>query len=125
MIWLTVARIAIGRITSKLPWQIWASLAVALFLGVSAWYIDNRAFSRGFAKADAAWVAKVQAEVARQVTANDAAWAAAQERIARLTEAKEVRDATIARLNREAAEDPNADRESIGADGVRRLNHRD
>jgi len=123
MIWLTAARIALGRIASKLPWQIWAALAVAVILGVSGWYINDRAYNRGFAEADAAWVIKVNAEIERQVKANDAAWAAAQEQIARLNEAKEVRDATIERLNAEALADPDADRESIGLDGVRRLNN--
>jgi len=117
--------ILLGQITSKLPWQIWAALAVALSLGVSAWYINSTAFNRGFSAANAEWVKRVEAEVARQVVANDTAWAAAQQEIERLKEVKDVRDATIERLNREAAADLNAGRESIGADSVRRLNQQD
>jgi len=127
MIMTFLARFAIGRalsaFASKLPWQIWAALAVIVFLGASAWYIDRTAFTRGFSRADAQWVAKVEAEVARQTEINNTALRAAEETIARLNEAKEVRDATIERLNREAAEDPNANRESIGVDGVRRLDN--
>ena len=120
MIWTVLS-----AFVSRLPWQIWATLAVVAVLGVTGWQIDKRAYTRGFAQADAAWVIKVNDEIARQVKANDAAWAAAQEQIARLNEAKEVRDATIIRLNREALEDPDAGRVSIGPDSVRRLNHLD
>lgn len=108
---------------ASLPRQARAALAVVALLGVSGWFINDRAFNRGFAAADAAWAIKVNAEIARQVDANDAALASAREQIDRLTEAKEVRDATIERLNREALEDRDAGRLSIGADSVQRLNH--
>ncbi|HEY7824255.1 MAG TPA: hypothetical protein VIG24_15540 [Acidimicrobiia bacterium] len=122
MIWLTGLRIALGRFASKLPWQIWAALAVAAVLGVSAWIINDRAFSRGFAEAERQWEQQVQEELERQQAANDAALRAAREEIERLNEARRVRDATIERLNREAREDPNAGRPALGADSVRRLN---
>ena len=121
MMWMSV----LLRAASRLPWQIWATLAVAVVLGVSAWQIDSRAYNRGFAASDASWVSKVNSEIERQVGANGAALAAARDRIRQLTEAKEVRDATIERLNREASGDPNAGRESLSVDGVRRLNNQD
>lgn len=122
MIWITAARVALGRIASKLPWQIWALLGVSVLLGIMAWQINDRAYNRGFAEADAKWVAAVETEVARQVEANNQALAAVQEQLARLNEAKEVRDATIDRLNREAQAAADAHAECLGADGVRRLN---
>lgn len=122
MIWLTGIRLALGRVASKLPWQIWAALGVAGILGVSAWIINDRAYNRGFAEAQLRWEQQVQEELERQQAANDAALRAAREQIARLNEARSVRDATIERLLREAREDPDADRPALGAGSVRRLN---
>jgi len=126
MIWAFLTRFAVGRavqrVGSTLPWQIWAALAVIAVLGVSAWIINDRAYNRGFAEAERQWQIQVQEELERQQAANDAALRAAQDEIARLNEARRVRDATIERLNREAYEDPNADRPALGADSVRRLN---
>lgn len=106
----------------KVPWQIWAALAFTLILGVVGYQIDSRAYKRGFAASDSQWIARVDAEVARQVAVNDKALRDAEETIARLREAKEVRDATIRRLSQEALEDPNADRPALGFGSVRRLN---
>ena len=114
---------AIHRVASSLPWQIWAALGAALLLGITAWQINSRAYTRGFAASDAAWVIRVTKEVARQTDANEIALAAAKKQIENLNEAKEVRDATIIRLNREALEDSFSNRESIGSDSVRRLNN--
>lgn len=114
--------IALKLFARRVPWQIWAALAVVVALGVSAWWINDTAFSRGFAEAERQWQIRVQEELDRQQDANDEALRRAQAEIARLNEAKEVRDATIARLNREAAQDPNADRPALGTDSVRRLN---
>ncbi len=129
MLMTFLARFAIGRalkgFASKLPWQIWAALAVVVVLGVSAWYIDHRAFSRGFSEADEQWRVVVIEERERQAEANREAARIAADEIARLNEAKGVRDATIARLQREAAADPDAGRVAIGADSVRRLNQVD
>jgi len=127
MIVTFLARFAVGRalqsFASKLPWQIWAALAVVGILGATGWFINDRAYNRGFSASDVQWVGRVKAEVSRQTVVNDLALVRAQEAIARLNEDKEVRDATIERLNREAAEDPDAGRISISPDGVRRINN--
>jgi len=124
-----LARFAIGRVfqsvVSKTPQQIWAALAVAVLLGVIAWQINDRAYDRGFAKADEQWRVVVIEERARQDKANREAARLAAEEIARLNEAKGARDATIARIQREAASDPDAGRVAIGVDSVRRLNQVD
>lgn len=115
----------LSKLTSKLPWQIWAAAAVVLVLGVSGWYINNRAYDRGFAEADKQWQIIILEERERQDDANNKAARIAEEEIARLNEAKGVRDAIIARLRREAAEDPDAARIAIGVGSVRRLNQVD
>ena len=120
MLWL--GRIALGDVLRRVPWQIWAALAFVLILGVAGWQIDSRAYKRGFAESDRQWIERVDAEIARQVAANEDALRAAEETIARLREAKDVRDATIDRLIEEARSDPNADRPALGTDSVRRLN---
>lgn len=104
------------------PRQIWAALAVVVVVGGLAWFIDHRAYNRGFAEADAQWQQQVTEERERIRIANEEATRRAQERIAALEEARRVRDATIARLEQEAAEDPDAGRPAISIDGVRRLN---
>lgn len=121
-----LANLAFGGVlkhfASTLPWQIWAALGVALVLGVSAWTIDHRAYNRGFSDADEKWQGSVLEERARQEEVNLAATRRAQEEIERLRLAKEVRDATIERLEAEAAADANASRPAVGAASVHRLN---
>lgn len=121
-----LARFAIGgalsRITSRVPWQIWAALGVAVILGIAAWQIDSRAYDRGFAEAERQWQERLEIELARQDDANREALRVAQEQIERLQEARDVRDATITRLIEEARQDPDADRPSVSAPSVRRLN---
>jgi len=124
MTWALV-KLVIVKAVSKLPWQIWAALAVAVLLGVLAWQINYRAYDRGFAKANEQWRVVVIEERARQDKANREAARLAAEEIDRLNEAKGVRDATIARLRREAAFDTDAGRVAIGVDSVRRLNQVD
>ena len=122
MIGSLFARFALGGILTRVPWQIWAALAVALFLGVTAWQIDARAYKRGFADAEQQWQERVAIELARQDDANRTALRIAQEQIQRLQEAKDVRDGTIRRLIQEANEDPGASSPAVGTDSVRRLN---
>lgn len=126
MIGAFLARFAIGRalsgFASKLPWQIWAALAVVAILGVSAWIINDRAYNRGFSDAETQWELRVAEELERQDEANREALRIANEEIDRLREAREVRDATIERLVREAHELPTADRPAVSSDGVRILN---
>jgi len=126
MIMTFLTQFAIGRslsgLASRVPWQIWAALGVVVALGIVTWQIDSRAYKRGFAEADAAWVARVEAEVIRQKEVNDQALANALAEVARLNEAKEVRDAHIERLDREALEADNAQRECLDANSVQRLN---
>lgn len=117
MIWLSVMNFA-----RSVPRQIWAALAVVVLVGGLALFIDHRAYNRGFAEADAQWQQQVAEERERVRVANEEAMRRAQERIAALEEARRVRDATIARLEQEAAEDPDAARPALSVDGVRRLN---
>ena len=112
---------ALSSFASKLPWQAWASLAIIASLGMGGWYIDRNAFSRGVSESNKEWVARVEAEVLRQMNANNKALEIAQREVERLNEAKEVRDAHIERLDREALEAVNARRECLDANSVRRL----
>lgn len=122
MIAAFLARFAFGRALAKLPWQLWVAVALIASLLAWTWFVNDRAYNRGFRTSDAQWVARVDAEVARQIVANAKALTNAQAEVERLKQAKEVRDATIERLNREAAEDPTAGLDAFGIDGVRRLN---
>ena len=120
------ARFAIGgvieRVASRVPWQIWAALGVVVVLGIAGWQIDARAYDRGFADAEQQWQERLDQELERQEDANREAMRIAQERIELLQAAKDVRDATIARLIQEAAQDPDADRPAVSTGSVRRLN---
>lgn len=116
---------ALKRVSASLPWQIWALLAGVVFLGASGWYIDRRAYTRGSDAVYTEWEQAGVAEMERLREANAAARRVAADEIARLNEAKEVRDATIERLEREASEDPNADTPVLGVNSVRRLNQVD
>lgn len=95
---------------------------VCVVLALIVWWIDSRAFDRGFADADRQWAERVAEEKARQEEANKQALEKAQEEIAQLTRSTEERDVEIARLIALAAEDPDADRVALGAASVRRLN---
>jgi len=126
MIMTLLVRYAAGRflqrVVATLPWQIWAALAVVVFLGASGWYINRTAYNRGYDEANTLWQEATDIETLRQAEANASALVFAQEEVARLRAAKEVADAHIERLLEEAASDPDADRRAIGSDSVRRLN---
>tara|TARA_R100001086_G_scaffold30380_1_gene13901 strand:- start:56 stop:349 length:294 start_codon:yes stop_codon:yes gene_type:complete len=93
-----------------------------VILGITVWQINDRAYNRGFAEADRQWIERVDQEIERQTEANREALRIAREEIDRLREAKEVRDAEIKRLIREAQDDPDAARPALGVGSVRRLN---
>ncbi len=110
------------RVSGALSPRAWAVVGVCALLVSSGWYINNTAYNRGYLKADAMWAVIIESELLRQRQVNEKALAASRLEIERLQEAKEVRDATIERLNSEAQADVNADRPSLGVDSVRRLN---
>lgn len=113
---------AINRVASSIPWQLWAAAACALTVIVGAWWIDARAYNRGYDAAETVWEDVVQREYVRQLDANKEALRIANEEIQRLREAKDVRDAEIERLINEARQDPDAGRPALSAGSVRRLN---
>lgn len=118
MIGSFLAKYAIGRTLQKVPWQVWALVAL-IAVGV---YIDHRAFKRGFADADAKWIAAVEQEVGRQRDVNAEAQEWARAEVARLMEAKEERDAILEELDKAAAADPDGGNMCLGPDSVHRLN---
>ena len=61
----------------RLPWQLWLAIGAALILALGVWFIDSRAYSRGFSEADAQWVKRVEDEYKRQIDANKKAFDAA------------------------------------------------
>ena len=106
----------------RLPWQLWLVIGAALILALGVWFIDSRAYSRGFSEADAQWVKRVEDEYKRQIDANKKAFDAASAEILRLRKKEKERDAEISRLTEAARRDANADADAIGANSVQRLN---
>lgn len=119
---LLVVGQTIGRVFRALPWEIRAALGVLVVAGIMAWIVDYRAYNRGFAEAEQQWETRLAVEIERQEEANREALRRAEEEIARLDEARRVRDATIERLVRAAREDPGAQRPAVGLGSVQRLN---
>lgn len=117
----------LGLLLSSLPVPEWVKkllpyvLAAALVLG-GLWYVDHRAYQRGFATAEAAQEAEAAAEAIRLADANKRAIQDALRTIDRLTSEKETRDAQIADLLREGATDPGAGSTAFSPGSVRRLN---
>ena len=110
-----------GKLTPKMV----AALAIVTLLVVAVWQIDSRAYKRGYAASESVWIERVEIETERQVAANERAFNEALQRVEQLKQAKEVRDATIARLNEEARMADDADAIGLSADSVRRLNESD
>lgn len=107
------------------PAKTWLYVGVLLIGGFTSWKAYDFAYDRGFAASELVWLERVEAETARQVAANDRALADALAIIETMREAKDVRDATIERLNQEAAAANDADAVGLSADSVRRLNQTD
>lgn len=96
-------------------------LAALVVVG-GVWFIDHRAYQRGWDTASAAQEAAAAAEAIRVADANKRAIQDALRTIDRLTREKEVRDAQIEDLLREGAADPTAGNLVLPPASVRRLN---
>lgn len=99
-------------------------LAAAAVVG-GVWYVDHRAYQRGYDTAVAAQEAAAADEAARVAAANRRAVVDAMRAIDRLTREKEARDAQIAELLRQGAADPDAGNTALSSGSVRRLNQLD
>lgn len=95
-------------------------LAAAAILG-GVWYVDHRAYQRGYDTASAAFAEAAAAEAKRQAEANQRAWQRAMDEIDELTRKKEEADALIARLRDEGRRDPDATRPALSIGSVRRV----
>lgn len=111
--------INVFRNMSAKAWLFVIGAAISVVLSFVAY---DWVYSRGYDAAEREFDARVEQELSRQARANEAALADAFERIEQLKLAKEVRDATIERLNEEALADVDADRRALGAASVQRLN---
>ncbi|NTG67257.1 hypothetical protein EXN67_01415 [Rhizobium rhizogenes] len=109
-------------------WAVISLLMVAAFGGTYA-LADHRGYGRAEThytaqiaqmKADAA-TARAD-EIDRQSAVNDAAKAAEARRIAEIQAANQSLQIQIEELQREADQDPDANRSALGADSVRRIN---
>jgi uncharacterized protein HemX len=109
-------------------WAVIALLATGV-VGAAYLYVDHRGYGRAELtytaqiaqmKADAA-TARAD-EIERQSAVNDAAKAAEARRIAEIQAANQSLQTQIEELQREADQDPDADRPALGADSVRRIN---
>ncbi|UXO93753.1 hypothetical protein Pan1_38 [Pseudanabaena phage Pan1] len=93
--------------------------ALAILGGV--WWIDHRAYQRGFDTASAAFSEAAAIERKRQEDINRRAWERAQRDIEELTRQKEAADALIAQLRVQGREDPDAGRTALSSGSVRRV----
>ncbi|NTG85878.1 hypothetical protein G6L15_06915 [Agrobacterium rhizogenes] len=109
-------------------WAVIALLATGA-VGAAYLYVDHRGYQRAATeykasiaqmKADAA-TARAD-EIERQSAVNDAAKAAEARRIAEMQAANQSLQSKIEELQREADQDPDANRSALGADSVRRIN---
>lgn len=95
-------------------------LAALVALG-GLWFVDHRAYQRGYATAESAQISAAAAEASRIAEANKRAIQDALRTIDRLTEEKEQRDAQIADLLREGAADSGSGNVSLPPGSVRRI----
>jgi uncharacterized protein YlxW (UPF0749 family) len=107
-----------------------AGLLVALLLTVGAYACgDHRGYQRA-ATAGAAQIATMQADLAaaraaeieRQDAVNDAAKAAEARAIAKMQADNQSLQTQIEELQREADQDPDADKPALGSSSVQRIN---
>lgn len=95
-------------------------LAAATILG-GVWWIDHRAYQRGYDTASAEVAAAAAAETKRQTEANKRAWERAMREIDELTKQKEEADALVSKLREEGLSDPDARRPALSPGSVRRI----
>lgn len=108
------AGVVVARI---LPYILAALLVVGAYL-----YIRWDAYNDGVADTTLKYETAIQEERERIQQANQAALDAANSRIAELQRLLSARNAELLDLQREAAQDPDANRPAIGAGSVQRLN---
>tara|TARA_R110000772_G_scaffold30806_12_gene76535 strand:+ start:9727 stop:10068 length:342 start_codon:yes stop_codon:yes gene_type:complete len=99
---------------------IYAVLAAGLVGGY--FFVKISAYNDGVADTILGYEKAAVAEKTRVLDANQLALAKAQKRITLLNQLLQSRHETISALEKEASQDPNADRAAIGVDSVRRLN---
>lgn len=110
----TRAGVALARV---LPYV----LGVLLMVG-AYFYIRWDAYNDGVADTTLRYETLILEERERVQEANEAALNEARSRIAELQRQLSARNAELLELQREAAQDPDADRPAIGAGSVQRLN---
>ena len=108
------AGVALSRV---LPYALGALLVVG-----GIWYIRWDAYNDGVDDTTTKYEILIQEERHRVLEANSAALEAARSRITELQRLLSARDAELLELQREAAEDPDANRPAIGTGSVQRLN---
>jgi uncharacterized protein HemX len=109
-------------------WAVVALLAAGA-VGAAYLYVDHHGYERAATEYKAT-IAQMKADAAqaradeidRQNAVNDAAKAAEARSIAQMQAANQSLQTKIEELQREADQDPDADRPALGADSVRRIN---
>lgn len=97
-------------------------VGVSALAGVT-WFIYDSGFDRGVEKTSKQYEIRINLERERLAEANREALRQAQEKVATLEASLEARNAEIRLLLSEAASDPNANNDALGADSVRRINN--
>lgn len=110
----TRAGVALSRV---LPYVLGALLVVG-----AIWYIRWDAYNDGVDDTTTKYEKLILEERQRVNEANSAALAEARSRISELQRLLSARNAELLDLQREAAQDPDADRPAIGTGSVQRLN---
>ena len=108
------AGVVVARI---LPYVLGMLLLVAAYL-----YIRWDAYNEGVEDTTAKYEELIREERQRVLEANSEALENARSRISELRGLLSERDAEVLELQRQASEDPNADRPAIGSGSVQRLN---
>lgn len=113
---------ALAFLSSAAVRKVLPYVLAALVVVGGVWFIDHRAYQRGWDDASAAQEAAAAAESIRVAEANKRAIQDALRTIDKLNHEKELRDAQIEDLLREGAADPTAGNIALPPSSVRRLN---
>lgn len=106
----------------QIGWYVLIGVAATSLLMGAVYLLRLDAYNDGVEDTELKWKQLVQVERERLIRENLAALDEAQQRIEAYDRMLSVRNETILELRRQAAEDPDADRESLGSSSVRRLN---
>lgn len=112
----------IGTITSLLLSRYGKIVVIVVLFVAVVFYIDRRGFNRGVMQTTDRYETAIEEERQRQQEIFRMTIEDRNQREAELRRQLEEREDEIIRLSEEAAADPNANRNAIGADSVRRLN---